>query len=515
MLNIIIVEDEQRIVAGLTRYIDWGQLGLCLIGTYSNGRDALYAIHTDLPHVDIVISDIKMPHMSGIDLLRAVREHDERIRFIMISGHDEFSFAQNALKYGADDYILKPIDLDYLVNVLKKLTKKIQEDLVLSKKADMADDLKCAEFFHDLMHYDTQFINLEKVSELSIDPNNYYTVIQFSRHESITSKQDYSYFKAFDTSLNEFIFAFSGSASVIVTNHNPVDKITVLYSTDKKILEATHARIKQNDVYTISGNTLDICVSQIVYSLKEINTAYKQCQISRSMQFIDPSKHVVFYKDLNLADSKSSEFDCIALFKAIKQYEEFSIDSEINRLRKILMGLKNYSDVLLTINRVLLEITRVSTDIAPQIVQLTSFKQQIERMLLCQDINEKLVVFKDICVTIASAIKKNTADKNKYALNRAIEYIHKSYSNPSLSVDDVAQYAYISTSYFSALFKKMTGMTFVEYLTDVRIKKACELLMNPNLHIYEIAQSIGFSNQTYFNTIFKRIIGVTPTEYRS
>ncbi|PLS04273.1 response regulator transcription factor [Neobacillus cucumis] len=371
--KVLIADDEPLILKNLTQIIDWSALNCMVAGTAQNGHEALEVLKKE--RIDLVLTDISMPGMTGIDLLKQIQQIPYKPITLLISGYDDFEYAREGIKNNALDYILKPIDYDELQECIERAIAKL---------------------------------NQQKQNEYEYEKFLIYELITTEKTDPEVPEKEQSY-------------------------------IAIALKSFEKNLETIVQQIQKKPyVYRMSEEEVIIVVTRPDVSLKEYAVDLAQQILHKMSQ------------------------KCIV-----------SIGEPVNCLL----------DVKKSVNHA--------------------------RELLKFDAFTKHAIITDELIKQEYKPKQTAAD----LMDDAIAYI-KSHFEQDLGIEQVAERVGLSVSYFSNLFKQRTGVTFLEYLTNVRVDYACLLLENLELKTYEIAEKVGYTDQRYFSQVFKKKMNQTPSEYR-
>jgi two-component system, response regulator YesN len=381
--KVLIADDEPLILRNLSQVIDWQSLDCEIIGTAQNGREAFELLEKE--RIDLLLTDISMPEMTGIELLKRLQALPYKPITLLISGYDEFEYAKEAIKNNALDYLLKPIDYEELQECIERAVEKLNNQ-------------KISEYdYEKFLIY--ELITMEKVSPDVPNKNQPYMAMAVKTHE-----------KNIESAIQQL------HDSYLKWN-------TKLYV----------YRMSDEDVIVVLEFTSDVPVS-----------------IDKSVE--EMANHLIQETSQKCVVSIGKSVDCL-----------FHI--------------------------------RKSVDHARELIKFDAFI--------------KSSIITDEHIKAEYKTKQTAADQ----MDEAIDYI-KTHFEQDLGIEQVAEHVGLSISYFSSLFKQRTGVTFLEYLTDVRVNYACLLLENLELKTYEIAQKVGYTDQRYFSQVFKKKLKKTPSEYR-
>lgn len=512
--QVFFVEDEIVTREGIRDKVDWRGHGFEFCGEASDGEMALPLIQTLQP--DVVMTDIKMPFMDGLQLCKIIRERMPWVKVIILSGHDEFEYAQKAIKLGVTEYLLKPITAQELHNVLQRIGAQIdgerKEQEHVRKLRVQVDEYQSTLREKFLLKLVVGALSsteaIEQSQALNIDlVARYYqvTVIRIERSDSALP------------------FNYQACQQV----HQIIERL-VEHNPDVFLLEKDPEEL----ALILKGNTPEFLIEENDLLLKrieeEIRRSGSRIVIARGalkkriadiyQSFIEAMVNIK-----NVASD--TRIDGVELLKidpaAIEQYLKFGTQEEFARffdarIRPVGEAacrsamLKNYIfiDLLVAVAKFVNTLGGNIDQIVPNFNTLGSVLanlRTIEQMRLqAQEIIVGALAFRDSQTT------------NQYArmIQHAKEYIAQHYLDPELSLNQVAVHVNLSPSYFSAVFSQECATTFKEYLTELRIRKAKELLRTTARRSYEISYQIGYSDPHYFSHVFRKATGLSPREFR-
>ena len=513
MLKILIVDDEKLIREGLVNYIDWTSLDIEVIGTASNGKSALELILKMKP--DIILSDIQMSTMNGIELIKALRENNIKSEVIFISAYSNFEYAKNAIKYGAFDYVLKPIEEEVLIQVLKKCIYKISENKS-QNLLTINEAIKNEEYWRQLI---IDLINgkskLSKVEENLLNSyENNFIMLSIIRFDTEQNRDEYIkiFYDMLDNIVSEnlinkiILISINVNEIVLIFIWENTDTVN-LYNVIKKICLETFMIIKYEKQILCS-----VSLSGINKSLINIKRNYTEASVAllcesldikgKLKEFIMLKKHAMNNKHIDLGKSKLLNYINDGNRDGI---DEFLKDTLLNYVS---------NDTIYDINVVkieLIEMVDYISDVIDGYIIESKFKQRIFNINNVANMYNgiKNELFK--MTEYLNALPERTGNMQ---VNLALNYIHNNYYK-NISLNKIAESLYISPSYLSKIFGEKVKEGFSKYLIRYRIKIAKELLKSPKYKIYNISEMVGYSDVSHFTKIFKQIEGITPTKYRN
>jgi two-component system response regulator YesN len=513
LFRILIIDDEALIRQGLRKTIAQYFENACLIEEAENGIAALEKIKA-APY-DLVITDIKMPLMDGLELIERIRATDADLALIIISGYDDFAYAKRAIKFGVTDYLLKPIDSDELLGIIRKTIEKRQARLadfegkneyilisnVLKKlifgNADQASiagqvNLIAAKFSREYF-----YSAVSSLPGLSADVDIRRIIQSFAVQLNADNRR------------NSFLFENRPGELVCLINCNEADL---------RIIQADLHRIYEL-FKTQFGLIINIGLSTCFRSLKGMKDGYHEASAALMLKLYQ-SDAAVFTAGESAAFAPLSKINTAAFSRDFSGSLAIGDrEAAIKIMRKFFTELSQAyydpAEILRIFDSLLVRIRQEigKTDqIAVSVVD--DYLDRLEVTGRCCSMRELQDLLLQATVEILGIMAAKKDDECRKIIEFAKEFIRSNCCG-ELSLKAVAEQALMSPAYFSYLFKKETGLNFVDYTTAIKMEKAKELLAaNPELKIYEIADQLGYKDVKYFNRIFKKFYTLTPGEYR-
>lgn len=533
MYKIIIVDDEPLIRRGLREKIDWNSLDFEIIGEAANGLDALKLVKSLDP--DVIITDMKMPVMDGIKLLESIKKDNCKAKVIVISAYSSFNYTHAAVKCGAFDYILKPIDGNELTEVLLRAKSSLEsgkESLGMPKGSTALQhsytEIK-EKFFESFIT--SQLIsenNLEsQLVALDISPKlKKYICLAVMIPELtsiVKSTFDDDYSKAFVCTtrlIQNIAFKKSFSVATFRSNIYMYNFYIILgFDSEPQPFLDIVEKLK-NDIEAFLLNSVIIGVGKEINDLREINISFTQALDALSYRKIVNESCIIFSDDLrrqnfSLINYSSENENAFLTSLEICNFEE--MEHNIYQLFECIRNIKDISfrQVYKLFSELLFLCDRILRKYDISLEQI--FNEDITSIdyIACKGSLPQLEQwFSGVVFNIMRFIMDKKSSNMGKVVDEIKAYIETHYFE-DLSLNDMSQKFYINKSYLSALFKKRIGQTFVDYLTSVRINKASELLSNNRKYkVYEIAKLVGYTDEKYFSKLFKKIKGMNPEEYR-
>ena len=475
MFRAIVIDDESWALLGIRNAFEWEACNFKLAAEYTDAEEALEYICRKRP--DVVFTDIRMPKYNGIDIMRKVRELDIDTEFVVISGHAEFAYVQEALKLGALDYCLKPINTETTSNLLEKLNNHLKEKQSL--KGYLLMEALAGKNRAKLKRLDPDFF--------SRDNSYWYTVIVISNGDDFSIDSD-----------------LLKNVACLEISMNSRKKLYITKgSTDSGCREVLLPdRFPAPVVSSVGISSRYGTWEDIPKLIREADIAARQC-------FVSGQDGVFFYKDekkqikplLDKLQYDLKDEDFSGIFRLLDQIEKKFGDNKLGMSEAVylwnqVIGIiinhyRNEEDVegLEYLNHSEL------CDRFQNLVSMTSFFRE---------------VFQQLSQKNYPAVNSSEISK---CFQQLVQYIDGHYAQ-ELYIKDLSERYYLNQFTCCKLFKKTLGKTFTEYITDIRIDKACHFIRNTDMTIEEIALKVGYSDYFYFNRVFKKHCGITPAKYK-
>ena len=540
MLKVFLAEDEMIVRETIKKMIPWEELGFELVGEAADGEMALPVITRQRP--DLLITDIKMPFMDGLTLAKLAKKEVPELKIVILSGYDDFNYAKQAINIGVEDYLLKPITKNTLIERLSEIRsryehEKTQKEYYEKFKREMQayEKNSSRDFFETLVSGSADMMEIYKKAEkLGLDiVAEAYNVLIFTMDcdEDLSGQNEgYSSWEAESLELLENFFAEHSQAMLFRSN---IFSYGVLLKGQRdnieKNTEACIAEIQEIFNRKEKRRQWFVAVGQPVERLSQISKSYHTAARAFSQRYLY-DENILYYKEMksiehhNSSDKDSAylqKVDVNALNPAILQKflsnglleetEDFIKDYfyAIGREPMESLVFRNYVilNVRFSVMSFLKNLGCEATD--PEV-------ENTEEMLKegGKNIESAMAYAKRVISHAISLRDQNSGDKNRNILKNVVEFINSHYMEEDLSLNKAANVANVSANHFSALFSQNMGQTFIEYLTAVRMEKARELLRCTAKRSSEIAGEIGYKDAHYFSYLFKKTQGMTPSDYR-
>jgi two-component system response regulator YesN len=521
LYKVFLVEDEIVTREGIRDNIDWKANGFEFYGEASDGDMALPLLRAIKP--DLLITDIKMPFMDGLQLSKIVRERMPWVKIIILSGHDEFEYAQEAIKLGVNEYLLKPITVNEMHKVLQKIAtqldqeKKEQENL--KKLQEQLEENQAMLRERLLLKVVTGTIAsteaIEKGQPLGLDlvAKCYLIVILKIEVRTRSEKLDYDEFQKIQQKVTELI---GNNPDIYLLRKDWGEFVLLMKGNIPQYLDEEQGLLLGSIRDTLDQTRYQLVVgvgaqkNRIADIYQSFLEAFVSIQNSADREK-DGSNRMVDKAELLKVNKSAVEtyLNC-----GVKEDCEEFFNSYIQPLGDTALKsylIKNYifMDVVLATAK---QVNDLGGNIDIVIPELNSIETILANISTIEQLKEKT------CTILGKALSfrdSQTSGQHTKVIRQAKEYIDQHYMEPDLSLYEIASQVNLSSSHFSMVFSQETCQTFKEYLTTTRINKAKELLRTSSLSSNDISYQVGFNDPHYFSYVFKKNTGFSPTEFRS
>lgn len=535
MFGVLIVDDEMIIRYGIKSMIDWEKLGLVVVGDAANGKEALELFNEQKP--EIVIADIKMPVMDGIELIRQIRQKNSETKIIILSCLQDFEYAREAIRMGASEYLVKsdmmPSDMENVLRKVKETIRiehdKLQQINDFRQKAQKNQSLEKERFLRDasmgaIPQNETSQEAIERLGLGYLQGDLFILCVGIDYYEKLISGLSEKEKREIDTLLAEFgKKALDGServmGEVFAGNHGEINFIIKIsgnlrgkaaYDSIHQLGEALIRGIQNETGYIIS-----VGISDSFNEILKMKDAYFQAQSAYKFKTFFGCGRVIHF--METLSSKPRERKLHLDIRTLQDYiygmkrEQVNhfVDDVFNNLAdsKDFEGVNFASlEIVLTLSSVYSHISRNDEEIMDK---KREYYEQIKYLETVNDLkNWFKASFSQLMDLVGSAYHD---DKN--VISKALNYIQANYSR-NISLQTISDHVHLSKNYFVNLFKREVGESFVEHLTRVRVENAKRLLKDQRLKAIDVGNMVGFEDQRYFSKVFKKMTGFTPTEYK-
>ena len=519
-IEVIIVDDEHLIRSLLKRCIDWNSIGMDIVGEASSGEDAIELVETH--HPDLIFTDICMTNIDGIDFADCVIKNHPKLKIVIISGYDDFKYAQRSIRAGISDYLLKPIDDEVLLATAIKMKKEIEAERESNSEFDILkkqyiENLPFLKerFFNRLLHKDKEIAEIRDQMKY-INLNFNYDYFQVAVVEIIFNLQSNSIKKGDEINFNNQtlvkIREFLAQYEDIHIYFDNYYRIIILSNNEDEILEALLVDVKQNILKDLM-NSYCIGIGTFEKTMENIEKSYKKALEALNYRIILGKNSIINYSSIEL-QSIENEDRSIKVDDKLKIYFLSGATEEIFKKNEAIYKhpiniIKEYAFSYVT------ALFDMLSEMNLQLEELSVNKYSLYKEIFEIDNIPDLKNFiNDVTLKTVDIINSHKRRKSNKLIDDITEYLKLNLSDSELSLTKVAQVFFINPSYLSRVFKKEVEINFMEYLTKVRIHRAMLLLNNEDLMGYEVAEMVGIPDSSYFSTCFKKYTGISISEYK-
>ncbi|MFL0269482.1 response regulator [Candidatus Clostridium radicumherbarum] len=541
--KLLIVDDEIEVRKGIINKVDWDKLGFEIVGEGENGKEALEIFEKTMP--DVLLTDIKMPFMDGLQLTQCVKEKYPTTKVIVMTGFDEFEYAHKAIKLNVSEYILRPVGSVELSEILTKVKKQIDDEIAekenvealkeyyrksipvlkdkfltslittTMEKEDIEEGLRSYDINLRGSSYIVSIISIDEVMQYknkSEDLNNIAT--DFYEHKALFKFALLNIVEEI-TDKNNTGTAFLNGENVVIISAFKEEKREKVSESILKSLEELRLAIEKFLKFTVTIGVGSIC-NDVIY----ISHSYENALAALNYKIFMGENRIIWIEDIEPGSVSKVVFDENkerTLANCLKVGTGEEMIETIDKLFEDVIAFKaSYKDYQIYIMEILTTILKAARDSNIDIDNIFGINHNLLiELYSLKSVEEAQSFFKDICMKIMSNIVKDRIDTYKELVHRAKEYVKENYKSSEVNINGVCNYLHISPTYFSFIFKKETKTTFINYVTQVRMEAAKELLRTSNLKSFEIAEKVGYSEPNYFSYSFKKKFGQSPSEYRS
>lgn len=509
-ISVMIVDDDKMITENIINLFDWEKHGFQIVATAENGKIALSKYYQF--HPMLVITDIVMPVADGIDLLKSIyacRTTSNQTKVIMLTSYDEFSYAKKALEYGACDYILKnEITKDFLTEKLLLVKEKIKKDfkfsLLLSQKV----------IFDLFQNQSSQNSELaDEYTTVMLNTDFYYLILEPHYALSLPIEPAKHTHQALEIINLCYNFRSDGIKTECICDILPDHILLIIKNSLSHSLNDRNQALRQYaeaicQAITVRHNLF--CSAYFLTNplkLPELKQKY-DLLLRNHYCLTEISGNTIFnINDLPVSQHKiPTVLDKHAFWKTLEENNFAALPKMIDSYHSSLTAC---SDIIVCLNYIYDSMLQAEQRMQNLVPRTCSYKQPV---FWCY--NDIFLWLKEYAVQLNTLFIQYENIKYSPPVKQTLQFIDKNYPKKELSISAIADHVYLSPSYLSSLFKKEIGQTINEYITEVRISKARELLSDKKYKIYQIASLVGYMSSKYFSTVFYSVQGVTPKEYR-
>lgn len=542
MYKLLLVDDEPEVTEGLMVEVDWASCGFTEVRTASNGKEAMEIIERMEP--DVLITDISMPYMNGLDLSEWTRKMYPIIRIVILSGYDEFDYAKQAIQLQVESYVLKPFSAEQISATIMEVAKRMNEEREERSNIQLLEEhyrtslpILREKFLSSLITRKQTHKNIfmkAKKYGLELEGEGYVVSIIAVNHSDNDNEEEArqaSYSLATSPDLDLKLFSVSNIANEIWTRHG-LGKVFI--HQDQVVLFSVSSGVDSEPIMVQTQNALKeilqsiekflrfpvmIGVGTFTQDIGNLKYGYEAATVALDYRRIFGNNMIICIDDMEKRVHEKLVFDELkeqSLVRTIKlgtekELEEV-VDGLFDEIARAQAPVHEYQHYLLEMLSTVIKLTKMHEKETDDILSGgLGILKQYEKL---NSLEETKIWFGERCSKARSLIASTRHHAYKQIVEDAISYTKSHYHESDLSISSVCAQLHISAGYFSGLFKKELKMTFGAYLLQLRMEAAKELLRTTELKAFEVADKVGFADPNYFSLSFKKYAGLSAKEYR-
>lgn len=546
MYKLLLVEDEEDVREGLAEEIDWESHGFQVVDTAENGKEAAEMFERQIP--DVVVTDIQMPFMDGLELAAWIKERYRATKIIILTGFDEFEYARKAIKLQIDEYVLKPFSSQELVEVLLKVRQQMDEEKAEKENAHvlMEHYRKSIPVLRGL--FLSQLVTRsmpgeeirEKCESYGVDLEGRSFMASVLRVDYVLHEKEGNENGSAGTALSLKysedrylqLFAVLNIAEEIIGRINGFRVfihsedcvlLTALPEPDQDLASrktlAVLEEIRMN-VYKFLKLTITAGAGTVCAQPEELHQSYRKAMQALDYRLILGNGKVIWIADVETKQNETLIFDDLkerSFVRCIKVGTPDELDGLLDNLfGSVQTGPLSVQDCQVYVMEILACLMKVAKEFGVELEQLFGAgSHPFAEIYKYNHIGDVKRWVAGIGHKLMALIAQGRQNGYNRLVEHAKEYIRLHYHESDLSISKVCSHLHISTGYFSSIFKKEAKTTFVHYLMHIRMEAAKEALRSTDMKTFEIAEAVGFSDPNYFSFCFRKKFGMSPKEYRS
>lgn len=528
LYNVLLVDDEADVLQAMKKKIDWEALGFCLAGTAENGQEALEM--AEQLHIDVVMTDIKMPYMDGLTLCKDLKQSYRNMKVIIYSGFDDFEFAREAVHLEAEEYLLKPISAGDMEAAFSKVRKKLDQEYDEYRNLN-----RLSEYYRkSLPAMREQLVMgilegriageraraMMETYEICLD-SPFYVVAALYMDVNPREEQPQPA-QLFTLSLKDMVQDYLKNRTRFFSTAF-LDQVIVIFMLDEReeidqVLYHLDQICKMG--FRVLKSSVTAAVGQICANTDALHTSYEEAVNAMEYRSILGSGQVLYINDIEPCSEENilvTEHEFQNLVHAVKLGNRDETNAAIaqimDSIRKEPISPGQYQLLFMELLSELMKIGRAYKLHPNQIFgEHAGSWQELYRMVTVDELEGWL---QEVCTNLRHVLRHERRDSAARLTEQAKAYIEEHYKESDLSADSLCRCLNVSAAYFSTIFKREVGMSFVAYLTKIRLEHALELLRTTEDKTYIIASRVGYMEPNYFSYVFKKQYGISPSKYRA
>jgi two-component system response regulator YesN len=531
MLKLMIVDDELLMRIGLKSMMEWERYGFQIVGEASNGREALELALAVMP--DLIISDIKMPVMDGLAMIRELSPRLPRCQFVIFSNFDDFHLVKEALRLGASDYLIKSeIRHEMLAEVLNRIRQKLENDGRIPQALfALPDYTQSLTYLKENLFKETisglaskeKFEALREQLYIRLQPEPFVVIkMMIDRFDQVKKKyveKDEKLLRFSIVNIVEEITLPKRDKEVVVESSSEYLLFLNVQHEESEQARAQLLKLCQRLLRTVNdfmNLSISLGISSMVQGYSYIRLAYNEADIAVRRRFYEGAGSIIFFEDLSREPARDGRQMPLTRVHA-EQFQHVmdsgnraGLTAFLSTVRQVLHKARSDEETVRQTYLYLLEIAN-ATFYVGSLAHGSPSIPPYEAILHAETWENMENVLAE---HVLACMEAEQDDAYRSYTDMAIELINRYYAE-DISLQSVASQINVNASYLSRIFKQETGENFTAYLTRIRIEKAKHYLASGRLRVSEVAHKVGYHNYTYFSKIFKKVVGMSPEDYRA
>lgn len=524
--TVLMVDDEENVIRAMQKKIDWESIGFRIMGYAHNGIEALDLAEQEAP--DVVLTDIKMPYMDGLELAHNLKIMYPTVRILIFSGFDEFEYAKEAIRLEVEEYILKPVDADELRRIFMRIKESLDQEMDEKRNVQKLRDyymeslpLLQENFYSSLVDGGIPEAEIPRYLadyQINLDSPMYTAVVI---HTSTTQRP-------------EGISAVLLTESVrrLAAEHLKQKWNTRMFSHDGNTVVLVPCRA-QDDVTRITDEAENFCrlarhvcqavvtigIGKACRSLSELPESYQGAREAVSYRSLYGAGKAINITEIAPGEERTpdnTQKKLHQLFKAVKMGAPETVRAQAQAcVEEMSAGGVSLSMHRFMVMELVSSLYRFAISNRIDTDPIFGEDEALYRNVTNMDAGQLSNWLCGVACKMQDQLQSKREDGEQTFVTKAIEYVRDNYGDQELTIDKICGLLGVSAAYFSTTFKKETGKTFINYLTDYRMEQAVQRLIEKDDKTYVIAAQVGYADPAYFSYVFKKKFGVSPTRYRS
>lgn len=517
MYKTLIVDDEILDLEGMRTFIPWTELGLEVVDAVNNGFEAMHVMEREA--IDVLVTDVHMPSMSGLELVKKAKEFYGRIKVIFVSGYQDFNYVKEAISLNAYSYVLKPMDDQELIDALQRIVLELDVERQRSLTEQAYRQIAKNEYLLQLL----EGVNTEETANILLEHYGLKHVSWPARAaameiddigwklDPLPEQMKQEWFNRFYESALPLLEA-EGIHHVCRTSKQ---RIFLLAECGQQEPDLGSIIQRLHELHPFS---VTIGVGGRAEHLHALRNSYVEALTALDYKLTEGKGKVIDHGELKFEDAVSmpeTDIPLEALLNAILHYDLVQISDEVDRLFELAGAIRTRVQIQFYVMNIWMRLESQLRSVSENMFQALQHDglSKPDIMLKYETIDDIRSWLRYRLFSAAEIIQNKRQKKSAKLVEEMIRYV-KQQLHDNVTLKEVADYLSFSPNYLGSLFKEVTGTNFSEYVISMRMEKAGELLKDPRMKIYEVADRVGYRYMPYFSRQFKEVYGMTPGEFR-